>query len=225
MRGRVLVVDDDTALAEMLGIVLKGEGFDPVFCADGSGALEAFRATRPDLVLLDLMLPGKDGLSVCREVRAFCAVPILMVTARVEEIDRVLGLELGADDYICKPFSPREVVARVKAILKRVERKTGAAPQQPDPIRLDEARFSAEVLGKPVTLTPVEFRLLSTLAARPGQVFSRNQLMDALYLDHRVVSDRTVDSHVKNLRKKIVEAGGGEEWLRSIYGVGYKIEW
>jgi two-component system response regulator BaeR len=221
----IAIVEDEPKIATLLADYLAKENFATRHHAEGTGVVEAVRREPPDLMILDIMLPGKDGLTIAKEVRAFSDLPIILLTARVEEIDRLLGLELGADDYICKPFSPREVVARVKAILKRVERKTGAAPQQPDPIRLDEARFSAEVLGKPVTLTPVEFRLLSTLAARPGQVFSRNQLMDALYLDHRVVSDRTVDSHVKNLRKKIVEAGGGEEWLRSIYGVGYKIEW
>jgi two-component system response regulator BaeR len=173
-------------------------------------------------MLLDLMLPGKDGLSICREVRAFSALPIIMLTARVEEIDRLLGLELGADDYICKPFSPREVVARVKTVLRRVSAPGG---QIASPIMLDAEAFAAMIAGKPLGLTPVEFRLLSTLAAHPGRVFSRNQLMDILYVDHRIVSDRTVDSHVKNLRRKIVEAGGRDDWVQSIYGMGYKIEW
>ena len=221
----IAIVEDEPKIAALLVDYLARDNFATRHHAEGTGVVEAVRREPPDLMILDIMLPGKDGLTIAKEVRASSDVPIIMLTARVEEIDRLLGLELGADDYICKPFSPREVVARVKAILKRVERKAGTATAQPDPIRLDEARYLVEVLGKPVTLTPVEFRLLATLAARPGQVFSRNQLMDALYLDHRVVSDRTVDSHVKNLRKKIVDAGGGEEWLRSIYGVGYKIEW
>jgi two-component system response regulator BaeR len=144
-----------------------------------------------------------------------------MLTARVEEIDRLLGLDLGADDYICKPFSPREVVARVKAILRRA----GSRGDSLAPIVLDAACFAATFAGKSLGLTPVEFRLLTTLATQPGRVYSRNQLMDILYVDHRIVSDRTVDSHVKNLRRKISDAGGSEEWLQSIYGVGYKIEW
>jgi len=165
------------------------------------------------------MLPGEDGLGICRRVRAFSQVPVLLVTARVEEIDRLLGLELGADDYICKPFSPREVVARVKAVLRRTA--AGATPAA-DPVSLDAERFDARVRGRPLTLTPVEFRLLHKLAGQPGRVFSRSQLIDALYLDNRVVSDRTVDSHVKNLRRKLAEAG--VDPVSSVYGVGYRYE-
>jgi two-component system response regulator BaeR len=222
----IAIVEDEPKIAALLQDYLATAGFMTRIHVEGTGVVEAVRREPPDLMLLDLMLPGKNGMSIASEVRAFSDLPIIMLTARVEEIDRLLGLELGADDYICKPFSPREVVARVKAILKRVERSNAPnGPANVPPIRLDESRFHAEVLGQAVTLTPVEFRLLATLAARPGQVYSRNQLMNALYLDHRVVSDRTVDSHVKNLRKKLVDAGAGEDWLRSIYGVGYKLEW
>ena len=218
---RIMIVEDEPKLASLLHDYLAAAGYVTQHHADGIDVVESVRSLPPDLMLLDLMLPGKDGLSICREVRAFSNVPIIMLTARVEEIDRLLGLDLGADDYICKPFSPREVVARVKANLRR----SGAQGDGDAPIALDAERFAATIAGKSLGLTPVEFRLLTTLAAQPGRVFSRNQLMDILYVDHRVVSDRTVDSHVKNLRRKVTDAGGSEEWLQSIYGVGYKVEW
>ncbi len=219
---RMLIVEDEPKIAALLRDYLAAEGYAIDHHAVGTDVVESVRSAPPDLMLLDLMLPGKDGLSICREVRAFSALPIIMLTARVEEIDRLLGLELSADDYICKPFSPREVVARVKAVLRRANAPGG---QIASPIILDVDAFAATISGKSLGLTPVEFRLLSTLAARPGRVFSRNQMMDILYVDHRIVSDRTVDSHVKNLRRKIVEAGGRDDWVQSIYGMGYKIEW
>ncbi len=191
----------------------------------GTGTIEWIRDEMPDAVVLDLMLPGIDGLAICRGVRALAnpqaaAVPILMLTARVEEIDRLLGLELGADDYICKPFSPREVMARIKAVLRRTATPTS---HQAATIVLDEERFEVRIHGQPLTLTPVEFRLLRKLSAQSGRVYSRQQLMDALYSDHRVVSDRTVDSHVKNLRRKLAEFG--VDPIASIYGLGYRFEW
>jgi two-component system response regulator BaeR len=224
----VLIVEDEPKIAALLHDYLVAEGFVTSRVDHGTGLVEALQKgeRNPDVILLDVMLPGKDGLTICREVRAFSSVPIIMLTARVEEIDRLLGLELGADDYVCKPFSPREVVARVKALLRRaVAKQADQASIAATPIALDPQRFTATVNSKSLDLTPVEFRLLHTLAEQPGRVFSRNQLMDVLYVDHRVVSDRTVDSHVKNVRRKIAEAGGDEEWLRSIYGVGYKLEW
>jgi two-component system response regulator BaeR len=223
MSKTILIVEDEPKIAALLRDYLHADGYQTLHHDTGSGVVAAVRAAPPDAILLDLMLPGKDGLTICRELREFSSVPIIMLTARVEEIDRLLGLELGADDYVCKPFSPREVVARVKALLRRAARKEEGVAA--GPITMDAERFSASVGEVSLGLTPVEFRLLSTLAAHPGRVFSRNQLMDLLYLDHRVVSDRTVDSHVKNVRRKIVDAGGEEDWLRSIYGVGYKIEW
>jgi two-component system response regulator BaeR len=223
----VLIVEDEPKIAALLRDYLHADGFATTHLESGGEVVEAIKsgALKPDLMLLDLMLPGKDGLTICRELRAFATLPIIMLTARVDEIDRLLGLELGADDYVCKPFSPREVVARVKVVLRRAVAKLDPTSANTLPIALDEARFIASVNGTSLDLTPVEFRLLNTLAQQPGRVFSRNQLMDVLYVDHRVVSDRTVDSHVKNVRRKIVEAGGDEEWLRSIYGVGYKLEW
>lgn len=220
--AEILIVEDEPKLAALLSDYLKAAGYAVFTIDDGARALARIRERAPAAILLDLMLPGMDGLSVCREVRAFSAVPILMITARVEEIDRLLGLELGADDYICKPFSPREVVARVKAVLRRARPADAAAPP---PLRLDEERLEARLHGALLTLTPVEFRLLQALQARPGRVMSRTHLIDALYLDHRVVSDRTVDSHIKNLRRKLAEAGNGADPIVSVYGVGYKIDW
>ncbi len=217
----VLVVEDEPKIAALLRDYLLAADFRVSVLDHGSGVADWVRRHTPDALLLDVMLPGEDGLSICRSLREFSDLPILLITARVEEIDRLLGLELGADDYICKPFSPREVVARVKAVLRRARSQTSAAPTLP--ITLDEERFEARVHGRALSLTPVEFRLLGKLTAQPGRVFSRQQLMDALYRDHRVVSDRTIDSHVKNLRRKLGEAGFDP--IASVYGVGYRIEW
>ena len=216
----VLIVEDEPKIAALLADYLAASGFRASVLATGEGAIEWIRANAPDAVLLDVMLPGSDGFAICRGVRAFSNVPILMVTARVEEIDRLLGLELGADDYIVKPFSPREVVARVRAVLRRAQPPSpGAEPA----LHLDEERFEVRVRGKALALTPVEFRLLRKLSAQPGRVFSRAQLIDALYVDHRVVGDRTVDSHVKNLRRKLADCG--VDPVASVYGVGYRFEW
>jgi two-component system response regulator BaeR len=220
MTAHVLVVEDEPKIASLLRDYFVAACYRVSVLGTGERAVDWIREHAPDVVLLDVMLPVVDGLEICREVRRFSNVPILMVTARVEEIDRLLGLELGADDYIVKPFSPREVVARVRAVLRRA---SAAAPHAEPPFVLDDARFEARVHGKALTLTPVEFRLLKKLAAQPGRVFSRTQLIDALYLDHRIVSDRTVDSHVKNLRRKLAEAG--VDAIGSVYGVGYRLEW
>ena len=220
----VLIVEDEPKLATLLADYLAAAGYRTRIVGDGLAVAAAARQQPPDLVLLDLMLPGKDGLEVCRELRTFTEAPIVMVTARVEEIDRLLGLELGADDYICKPFSPREVVARVRAILRRSRRALPAAAEPASGLHIDEAGYSADFKGEPLQLTPVEFRLLKTLADAPGRVFSRDQLLDKLYTDHRIVTDRTVDSHIKNLRRKLDAASPEQELIRSIYGVGYKLE-
>ena len=225
MSGRrqdhVLVVEDEPRLASVLGDYLAAAGYSHRWIADGAAAIEAFRVERPDLVLLDLMLPGLDGIEICRALRRGSAVPIVMVTARVEEIDRLLGLDVGADDYICKPFSPREVVARIGAVLRR--HRHVPAPSA-GPIAIDEAACRATLRGQPIDLTPVEFRLLRQLHGAQGRVFSRDQLLNGLYDDHRIVTDRAVDSHVKNLRRKIADAGGSEDWIKSIYGVGYRMD-
>jgi two-component system response regulator BaeR len=219
--ARILIVEDEPKLATLLADYLAAAHYKTQIIADGRNVVPAVKAAVPDLILLDLMLPGRDGLDICRELRTFTDTPIVMVTARVEEIDRLLGLELGADDYICKPYSPREVVARIKAILRRTQRGSQA---EASPLTIDEAQFRALLNGQPLDLTPVEFRLLKTLSAAPGRVFSRQQLLDSLYADHRVVTDRTVDSHVKNLRRKLQQASPDHELIESIYGVGYRFQ-
>ena len=215
----ILIVEDEPKLASLLRDYLLAAGYAAEICASGEGVVERVRAQVPAAILLDINLPGMDGLSICRELRRFSEVPILMLTARVEELDRLLGLELGADDYLCKPFSPREVVARVRAVLRRVNTP---AKVREGAVVLDEERFEARIHGIALTLTPVEFRLLGKLSGQPGRVFSRAQLIGALYADHRVVSDRTVDSHVKNLRRKLVEVG--IDPISAVYGVGYRFE-
>jgi len=222
-RKPVLIVEDERKLAEVLKDYLTQSGFDTHWLASGDEVIPWVKETMPELILLDVMLPGKDGMTICRELRAFSNVPIVMITARIEEIDRLLGLELGADDYICKPFSPREVVARVKAILRRAQGPAagiGASPR----LLLDQDKYRATFDGQALDLTPVEFRLLNILHTQPGRVFTRNYLLDAIYADHRVVTDRTVDSHIKNLRKKLQSVSPDEDIVRSIYGVGYKLE-
>jgi two-component system response regulator BaeR len=191
-----------------------------VLFAGGAQALAALRSSTPALVVLDLMLPGLDGLSLCRALREFSDVPVVMVTARVEEIDRLLGLEAGADDYLCKPFSPRELMARIKAILRR----TGAAARSVRPVEIDEAARRIAIHGEALDLTPTEFVLLAVLARRPGQVFSRAQLLDLAFNDSLDVTDRAIDSHIKNLRRKIELVAPGLEPIHSIYGLGYRFD-
>ena len=220
---RILIVEDEPKIAALMADYLERDGFRTETIHNGIDAVESVRAGPPALVLLDLMLPGKDGLGVCRSVREFSTVPIIMVTARVEEIDRLLGLELGADDYICKPFSPREVVARVRAVLRR-QAMAEAPGNDYRGLVLDEERHEATLNGTALGLTPVEFRLLSLLALRPGVVYSRDQLMQRIYTDRRIVSDRTVDSHIRNLRRKIDALAGDDDYVHSVYGVGYKLE-
>lgn len=220
----ILLVEDEEPLAGLLVEYLETSGFTTTVRYDGTNVVEAVRENPPDLILLDLMLPGMNGIDICKEIRMFSDVPIIMVTARVEEIDRLLGLELGADDYVCKPYSPREVVARVKAVLRRSRSQPAPKEEDRGGLFLDEERYLALLHHVPLDLTPVEFRLLKTLADSPGRVFSRDQLMDNIYNDHRIVTDRTVDTHIKNLRKKLETIHGDDELIHSIYGVGYKLE-
>jgi two-component system response regulator BaeR len=222
MAERILIVEDEVKLANLLRDYLAQEGFD-VCVLNRGDEVEAWVSEHPvDLVLLDLMLPGKGGLEVCKALRARRPeLPIIMVTARVDEIDRLLGLELGADDYICKPFSPREVVARAKAVLRRARR---ASTPQESGLVLNDAGFRATLAGKDLGLTAVEYQLLKVLAAHPGHIYTRDQLMDAMYRDERVVSDRTVDSHIKKIRRKIAAVLPERELIHSLYGVGYKYE-
>ncbi|MBV2182867.1 response regulator [Castellaniella sp. MT123] len=223
---KILVVEDEPKLAEVLRTYLEAAGYE-VRCVDnGLQVMDLVREWEPSLVLLDLMLPGRDGLDVCRDIRGHAAIPVIMVTARTEEIDRLLGLELGADDYICKPYSPREVVARVRAVLRRVEGDSGngRARDAKQGLRIEPDAWRACLDGVSLDLTPVEFRLLALLASQPGRIFSRDQVLDGLYDDHRIVTDRTVDSHVKNLRRKLAAVRPGDELIRSVYGVGYRLE-
>ncbi|PCM45573.1 response regulator [Marinobacter sp. ANT_B65] len=223
----IIIVEDEDKIAQILVDYLAKDGFKTHVLNDGTHAVETIKAGSPAFVILDLMLPGKDGLSICREVRQFSSVPILMLTARVDEIDRLLGLEMGADDYVCKPFLPREVVARVRTILRRVNQHPVSSAHEKIEYRgisLFPERFLCKVGDEELDLTPVEFRMLKTLLSQPGRVYSREILIRSSYKDDRIVSDRTIDSHIKNLRKKLSRALGDEEVIHSTYGVGYKIE-
>jgi two-component system response regulator BaeR len=200
----ILIVEDEAKLAKLLADYLRKASFETCCLADGRDVAPAVRARAPDLVLLDLALPGRDGIAVSRELRAFTDTPIVMVTGRVKEIDRVRGIESGADDYICKPFSPRELVARVRAILRRSRRCEIDATS--GRLVIDEWSYEAMLDGVSLELTPVEFRLLCALARQPNKVFSRDQLLDNLYADHRIVGDRAVDSHIRNVRQKLHRA-------------------
>ncbi len=227
--SKILIVEDEEKIAQILVDYLKNDGFETKVLNTGLDAVETVKIFEPDLVILDLMLPEKDGVTICREVRQFSNVPIMMLTAKVDEVDRLIGLELGADDYVCKPFLPREVVARVKTILRRAQAVQSSSDTLTQEltyrsITLQCDRYVCLVSKQRVELTPVEFRLLQTLISSPGRVFSRDVLIQASYSDGRVVSDRTVDSHVKNLRKKVGSVAGSEELIHSIYGVGYKVE-
>jgi two-component system response regulator BaeR len=217
----ILVVEDDTKIARLLVDYLGRDGFDPLAIADGQAALTHIERAMPALIVLDLMLPSLDGMSLCRAVRRFSDVPIIMVTARVDELDRLLGLDTGADDYVCKPFSPREVVARVRALLRRSD---GRMPSGQQPWHVDEASHRISWRDQWLPLTPVEFRMLRLLLARPGRVFSRAQLLDSVHQEMRDVSDRAIDSHVKNLRRKIQAVEPVFEGIVSVYGVGYRFD-
>tara|TARA_R100000306_G_scaffold25596_2_gene28744 strand:- start:4680 stop:5408 length:729 start_codon:yes stop_codon:yes gene_type:complete len=219
----ILIVEDEPRLSSLMKDYLEASGYRTRIVDQGNEVLTVVRQQPPALIVLDLMLPGRDGLDVCRELRTFSDVPVIMVTARVEEIDRLLGLELGADDYLCKPFSPRELVSRVKAILRRVGRQEPANSSK-EGLIIDEEAYTVSLNGKSLAVTPVEMRLLKTMVAVPGRVFSRDQLLDHAYVDHRVVTDRAVDSHIRNLRRKLEQAYPDKDLIHSVYGVGYKYE-
>lgn len=221
MKENILIVEDEEKLARLLADYLKAFGFGSVCLDNGSKVVPYVRERKPDLILLDLMLPGRDGMEVCKDIRTFSNIPIIMVTARIEEIDRLLGLELGADDYICKPFSPREVVARVKAVLRRTH---GGNTFQACGLVLDEYSYKAILNGCDLELTAVEFRLLQFLVDNPGRIYGRKQLMNKIYPDERNVSDRTIDSHIKKLRRKIEAIDPEAKFIQSVYSVGYKFE-
>ena len=219
----ILVVDDEPKIATLARDYLEHAGFAVLTAADGPSALTTIRQRRPDLVVLDLGLPGLDGLDVTRELRRASTIPIVMLTARDDELDKVVGLELGADDYLTKPFSPRELVARVRAVLRRADRPPEAAETiRAGDVVLDLPRMRAVVDGTVVDLTPTEFQLLATMAARPGRIFTRAQLLDTLHGIAFETYERAIDSHVKNLRRKIEPDPRSPRYILTVYGVGYR---
>ncbi|WP_028021502.1 response regulator [Enterovibrio calviensis] len=226
----ILIVEDEPKISQLVADYLVKSNYQVTQLYDGASVKQWVATNSPDLILMDLMLPVKDGLTLCKEIRTFSNVPIIMVTARVEEIDRLIGLELGADDYICKPFSPREVVARVKTVLRRVQPSASDSNQangDNDPqqtiLALDEVRHDVCFHNTQIALTAIEFNLLRLLASEPGRIFSRQQLIDNIYQDHRVVSERTIDSHIKKLRKKLNAVKPKGDPVQSVYSVGYKL--
>lgn len=219
MSQHLYIVEDEPELSAIVADYARAAGYTLTAFTDGAAALTAIRARQPDLIVLDLMLPGLDGLSLCKEVRTFSPVPVIMTTARVEELDRLLGLETGADDYLCKPYSPRELMARIKTVLRRTQPLAAPATVQVDP----QAR-RITVHGQPLDLTPTEYALLAAMASRPGQVFSRAQLLDLARHDALDVTDRAIDSHIKNLRRKLAAVLPDSEAIHSVYGLGYRFE-
>jgi phosphate regulon transcriptional regulator PhoB len=222
---KVLVVDDEESVRELIELYLTKEGFDVILAKDGKEALRLNGEHHPDLIVLDLMLPGLDGWEVCKQIRSASRVPIIMLTARAEEVDRVVGLELGADDYVVKPFSPREMVARVKAVLRR----GSAGPEEQETLtfpglRIDRTQHRLEVDGEEVHLTPTEFRLLWCLASQPGRVFSRAELLDKIWGYDSESDARTVDVHIKRLRQKTKAAEKRSFAITTVWGLGYKFE-
>lgn len=222
--ANVLVVEDEVKIADLVQKYLQSAGYTTTWLANGSEVIPWMMQQSVDLILLDWMLPGKDGIEVCKAIRQISDLPIIMLTAKVEEIDRLLGLELGVDDYICKPFSPREVVARVKTVLRRCQPALSSNTRY-DGLMLDQQRMLAVFSGREVGLTLVEFNLLSLLYKQPSRVFTRDQLMNHIYQDYRVVSERTIDSHIKKLRKKMEVLAPEHTLIHAVYGVGYKYEY
>lgn len=219
MQNTILIVEDEIKLANLLADYFSLTEYQPHKIHHGNEVVDWVKVNQPVAILLDIMLPGKNGIDLCKEIRQFSNIPILMVTAKVDEIDRLLGLELGADDYICKPYSPREVVARVKAVLRR----THSAEFNHHLFKLDENSYTVHFNGLETGLTTVEFQLIKILADSPNRIFSREQLMDKMYSDYRIVNNRTIDSHIKKLRKKLDEISQGEQLIQSVYGAGYRL--
>jgi DNA-binding response OmpR family regulator len=220
----ILVVEDEIKIARLVRDFLEHAGFAVTVAGDGEAAIASARGSRPDLVVLDLGLPGRDGLDVTRELRRSSTVPIVVLTARGDEADRIVGLELGADDYVVKPFSPKELVARVRAVLRRTDaaRTGGAEVLRAADVEVDVPRMRVSVSGRPVDLTPTEFQLLSTFVREPGRVFTRSQLLDAVHGVAFESYERAIDAHVKNIRKKIEPAPGRPRYLLTVHGVGYR---
>ena len=220
----ILIVEDERKLADLLRDYLSEAGYTVSWLDRGDRVVPRVKQDPPALILLDIMLPGLDGTEVCREIRKFSKIPILMITARVEEVDRIIGLELGADDYICKPFSPREVVARVKAVLRRAYSEPETSRLAVGPISLDETTRRVSVNEEALNLTPSEFGLLKIMIAHPSRVFSRSELLDKVQGYQFEGYDRTIDTHIKNIRKKISEKLPGREVIHTVYGIGYKFD-
>jgi two-component system, OmpR family, response regulator BaeR len=221
---RVLIVEDESKIACLLRDFLAADGFDPVCLARGDSAVQWLSENSAQLMLLDLNLPGLPGLEVCKQIRRRSNMPIIVLSGRVEELDRLLGLELGADDYVCKPFSPREVVARVRTVLRR-SASMPLAPVAQERLQMDDLFHSVSIDGHDATLTAIEYNLLKLLTSRPGRLFSRQQLIDRMYPDARVVTERTVDSHIRKVRQKLCAVAPHYELIHSVYGVGYRYEW
>lgn len=222
----ILLLEDEIELANLVKDYLEAAGFEVSLYHDGLDAYNAFLQRKPHLMVMDLMVPRMDGLTICRKVREQSDVPIILVTAMTEEIDRVLGLNMGADDYVCKPFSPKELVARVQAVLRRLERK--AEPESDELFRVDDAQQRVWYKQKPINLTPTEYRLLELFLSHVGKVYSRSQLLDHINPDSFDVADRVIDSHIKNLRRKIMDVtqeDTNHEWIQAVYGVGYRFEY
>jgi len=220
MSANILIVEDEAELSSVMADYVTAAGHAARVIADGREALASVQRAMPDLIVLDIMLPNLDGLALCKAVREFSEVPIIMVTARVQEIDRLLGLETGADDYLCKPFSPRELVARIKAILRRSRKPDGEVR----PVEVDEAARSVRIHAQLLDLTPTEYSLLAAMAKHPGTIFSRAQLLDLASRDNLDVADRAIDSHIKNLRRKLAVVLPDAEVIHSVYGLGYRFE-
>jgi two-component system response regulator BaeR len=217
----VLVVEDDRKISDLLLNYLRASGYEAKASYDGRDALRMIEQRTPDAVILDWMLPGLDGVGVCQAVRAFSDVPILMLTARIDEVDRLLGLDTGADDYVCKPFAPREVIARIRALLRRAEGRVKASPV---PWVVDDSSFRISWLGQWLTLTRIEFLMFRLLLSRPGRVYSRDQLLASVHDSQHDISDRAIDTHVKNLRKKVQSVDPECDCIASVYGVGYRFD-
>jgi len=223
MNEKILIVEDESKIAALLRDYLQHAGMAVTCLADGLEVVPWLKANQAELVILDLMLPGQDGLEVCQEIRLFSPVPIIMLTARIDMVDRIRGLDIGADDYICKPFEPEEVVARVKAVLRRVD-APALAPQSTLGLVLDPDRLMAIIDGRAIALTLVEYNLLQILMDSGGRILTRNQIMEQLYDDHRTVNDRTIDCHIKKLRKKLTDVNPTANFIQSVYGLGYRFE-
>ena len=223
MKKTVLIVEDEKKLANILIEYLNKDGFQTKHISTGSQVIPWVRKHDPNLILLDLMLPEINGKEICQEIRTFSSLPIIMVTAMVEEIDRLIGLELGADDYICKPFSPKEVTARVKAVLRRSD-PDYIKSSQSSGFHVNPDQYSITLAGQKLDLTPVEFRLLSMFIEYPNRVYNRDQILNKVFDDGRIVLDRTVDTHIKNLRQKLKAINPESDYIRSIYGIGYSFE-